>query len=63
MSWWSQSRREIIYNKLHKGSVYTLIGITLLGGIVLAQSAYFTVAASKQRKEDFAEGELPAKSD
>lgn len=63
MSWLNQARRESIYNRLHKGSVYALIGLTLFSGIILVQSAYHSIVARKQKKEEFAEGELPAKSD
>ena len=60
MGWWS-TRKELIYTRVHAVSVYTLFGITVLGGIVLAHSTYSVLRANKEKKEQYIEGELPQK--
>ena len=62
MSWWDFSRRELIYNRLHAFTVYSLLGITLISTAFLGYSSYQSIVADKDRKEQFAEGKLPSKS-
>jgi len=62
MTWWNSTRKELIYNRIHATSIYTLIGITILTGAALSYSAYSSVSENKERKQQFVEGKLPSKS-
>ena len=63
MSRWNFDRKQILYNRLHKTSVWFLVGATIILSSLLGQRSYSVIKNKREQEKLYEQEELPSKSD